>query len=684
VCVAVCLLLSRGAGALPLGGDGYRLAEAGPHSPEPVDFGIVHVGDTPEQALSISNIAPADGLSESLNATVGSPTGDATTNGGSFALLPAGATNSTALAVGVDTSTAGLKSGTATITLASDGTGTSGGGTTPLPDQTVNVLAQVNNYASGGHGVYVENAQRYFEEWLEPGLVAVTALSYQHDGPPKGAIRVGNYAPADHSDTLVGDVGLQSVGADITVTGSTSFALDGGEEHLMPFEHHVTLGSSSGFAIRPSYHGENAGGYVGPDEDTWLVWFTSWVINSPAVPVIAPTLMDLGNVHVGEAAGGALTVTNDVGEEYWKAHDTLDASFAGTSGDVASATGSITGLFPLLSDSTSMSVAIDTSAPGAKSGVATVQFTSVPVLSGLTGAPIDPQDMTVTANVYAFAEATIGNAQPIDFGIVHVGDVAQQALSVTNTAPSGGFSEGLNASIGSPTGDATTNGGSFGPLAAGATDDTSLVLGIDTSTAGSKSGTASIALVSDGTGTSGLGTTALSAQSVSVVGVVNRFSNPTLTLLGGDGTLTVIDPTTYSLDLGTAAWGAPALEAQLGLVNDVLAPADELAGSWEPGAADLDLLGFLGFSGLAPGDVLDSLLCKLDTAAAGAFSATITLHPLSENASGYSGSLPDITLAVQGEITGGPDSIPEPATVLLVGVGGLAALMRRRGRRGGA
>jgi hypothetical protein len=58
------------------------------------------------------------------------------------------ATNSTSLVVGVDTATVGVKTGTATITLTSTGAGTSGLGDTPLVPQTVNVQAQVNNFAA--------------------------------------------------------------------------------------------------------------------------------------------------------------------------------------------------------------------------------------------------------------------------------------------------------------------------------------------------------------------------------------------------------------------------------------------------------------------------------------------------------------------------------------------------------
>ena len=72
---------------LQITGAAYRLAAPSTHTPEPVNFGIVHVGDSLQQALSITNSAASDGFSERLNASIGSPTGSATTNAGSFSGL---------------------------------------------------------------------------------------------------------------------------------------------------------------------------------------------------------------------------------------------------------------------------------------------------------------------------------------------------------------------------------------------------------------------------------------------------------------------------------------------------------------------------------------------------------------------------------------------------------------------
>ncbi|MCP4286726.1 MAG: choice-of-anchor D domain-containing protein, partial [Gammaproteobacteria bacterium] len=129
----------------------YRLAEATIDNPLDFAFGNIHVGDTVNQAVSITNTAVSDVYSEKLNASFGG-TSDAriTTNGGSFNQLAAGATDSS-MEVGVDTSAAGIIGGTATLNFASDGTGTSGLGITGLPSQDLIVTASISatayNYA---------------------------------------------------------------------------------------------------------------------------------------------------------------------------------------------------------------------------------------------------------------------------------------------------------------------------------------------------------------------------------------------------------------------------------------------------------------------------------------------------------------------------------------------------------
>ena len=63
-------------------------------------------------------------------------------------MLGAGQSDDSSLAVGIDTSVAGLRSGTVTVDFASNGAGSSGLGITSLASQVVDVQAEVYRLAS--------------------------------------------------------------------------------------------------------------------------------------------------------------------------------------------------------------------------------------------------------------------------------------------------------------------------------------------------------------------------------------------------------------------------------------------------------------------------------------------------------------------------------------------------------
>ena len=299
--------------------------------------------------------------------------------------------------------------------------------------------------------------------------------------------------------------------------------------------------------------------------------------------------------------------------------------------------------------------------------------------------------VTVQGNVYRLADPKVHSPGPpsfdngyeaagggavdglsVDFGILHVGDAVGQALILTNNAPDNGFSERLNAGFDGTTGGATA-GGSLSGLAPGATDQTSLVVGIDTSTAGAKSGTATILLESDGASSSGLGTTALPSETVHVGAQVNHFAKPAFLKLAGDGTLTQLDPISYYLDLGRVDAGEPNLLIALGLSNAAATPGDDLAGTYTLAAAEFLLSGFDGFDDLDAGDLLAGLVVELDSSHPGRFAGQITLHPFSENADGFSGELEEVSIALTGLV------VPEPVTPLIL-LCGLTVILRRRRR----
>src|SRR5207253_591488 len=117
---------------------------------------------------------------------------------------------------------------------------------------------------------------------------------------------------------------------------------------------------------------------------------------------------------------------------------------------------------------------------------------------------------------YAAPQATT----PVTLTNIHVGDgFAAAGVSIANGAANDGFSEKLDAAFGTLSG-VSTNAGTIGLLGPGTTDNSSLTVNLtaSTATAGLKTGTAAVDFVSNGQGTSGLGTTSAGSQTVTVNG----------------------------------------------------------------------------------------------------------------------------------------------------------------------
>jgi hypothetical protein len=191
------------------GGVAYNAALASVLSPIPVTMASQRVGGSLSQALTLSNLAPTGVYSEKLNASVSAGAG--TTAGGVVSLLAAGDT-SHALWVGVDTSTAGLKSGTVSVALASTGQGTSGLSTLTLAGQQVQVSGKV----------YAPAVAQLDSNVLKFGIV--------HVGDTVGSgITVRNgAAPLALNDALVGSAG--GGGGGFTVGGSLAGMLAGAQD----------------------------------------------------------------------------------------------------------------------------------------------------------------------------------------------------------------------------------------------------------------------------------------------------------------------------------------------------------------------------------------------------------------------------------------------------------------------
>jgi hypothetical protein len=264
--------------------------------------------------------------------------------------------------------------------------------------------------------------------------------------------------------------------------------------------------------------------------------------------------------------------------------------------------------------------------------------------------PLASQTINVIGAVYRLARAGAHTPAPVDFGIVHVGDVVTQSLTIAKPVINDGFSQRLNGSIGSPSSGIITNSESFSGLVPGSASGTSSAVGVDTTTAGAQAGTAVVSLASTGAGTSGLADTALASQTVNITATVNNFAVANFVKTGGGGTLTPAGANQYTLDIGSTVQGLGSLSTQLGVLNNVAAPADALAGSFSLAAPGYSLSGFSPFSDLAAGLTQSGMSITLPSTMAGVIGGQIKLLPQSTNPRPFSVNLPTVTINLTGSV----------------------------------
>jgi len=581
-------------------------------APNPVVLANQRVGTGLTQALTITNTAPGGVFSEGLNASFASVTGNAISNGGSISLLAGGASNNTAMRVGIDSSSAGARTGSVTLALASDGSGTSGLPLLALAPQTVAVSGNVYQIAQG----QLNTAPLNF------GVVQVGQSVSQ-------TLSISNIAtgPAGFVEDLNARFGASSgLGSErISGNGSISGLLAGGT-NASGMTVHVDTSSAGNVNGQIAIDFFSAGGVNGTSNGLGELGIGSasygvngsiqaTVINT-ANPVINNSPINLGNVRVGDASPTQfVSVTNQATATPQAA---LNATISGNAPITAS--GAFNLLAPGGTDNTSLRVGMNTAAAGAINGTATIGFVSDASNVG-NCAPncqftLPSQDVTVTGGVFLTAQPTL--ATSVNVGAVRVGGTAQQALSITNTNLAPGFQEGLSASLGGASSGITATG-SFTNLAAGATNNSALVVGIDSSTAGVRSGTATLSLVSTGAGTSGLADLALAPRTINVEGKVY--------------TPAVAQLNTTAIDFGIVRVGDTVAARNVSVTNAAASTAlnDTLSASMGAATSPFQAGGNASGLGAGASNAAGSLTVGLNTASAGVFNGSASVAFASQN-----------------------------------------------------
>ncbi|MEI6320377.1 MAG: choice-of-anchor D domain-containing protein, partial [Pseudomonadota bacterium] len=468
-----------------------------------INLGNVRAGTSASQSVSITNTLLAAGFQEGLDVAVGALTGNASGTG-SISNLAAGSSSS-AIALGLTGITAGSNSASATLDRASNGTGTSGLSTLALAGNTVTINATGWNLAVAS---------------VTPSPIVLA--NQRIGGALTQALTVANTAPTgSFTEGLNASFGANSGNA-LNNGGSVSLLAGGANDSSAMVARLDTsaAGARSG-TVTVNLVSDGTLSTLGNTSLAAQTVNVSGNVFQVAQPTTVGAI-NLGNVRAGTSASQSVSITNTLAAPAGF-QEGLDVAIGALTGN-ASGTGSITNL-GAGSSSSALSLGLSNLTAGNNSGTVTLDRASNGTVSGLANLALPGQQVSVSAVGWRLAEANA--IAPVSFGSVRIGGVASAALAVTNTAAADGFSERLNASASTASAGLSATD-SFNLLSPNSTNNTGLVVGIDTSTAGARSGTVAVALTSDGAGTSGLGQTALATQNVGVSGNVYQVAQPTL------------------------------------------------------------------------------------------------------------------------------------------------------------
>ena len=239
------------------------------------------------------------------------------------------------------------------------------------------------------------------------------------------------------------------------------------------------------------------------------------------------------NVHVGDTS---TTRTTTVTNSDTSSTGHFSATSTGTNGLTITLNN---GNSVLPSNSTNFNVAWSSSAvatAGLVSGQITIANTDN---ANDTAAANPPKTQSVSGGVYNLA-ATGFSGATLNFADYHQGaTAAAQTIAISNTAPAtggaGGYTEGLDASFGTPSAAGIQTSGSISDLYPEGGTSTAMSVGINTSTPGAYAGRVAVSLTSDGTGTSGLANTGLTPQTVTIAGGNDTYSGKAQWNIAGGG-----------------------------------------------------------------------------------------------------------------------------------------------------
>jgi hypothetical protein len=608
--------------------DGKVYAAAVAQVASSLNFGVVHVGASDVRSLAIGNGATG-ALTDVLIGHVGTTTGAGFSGSGTLgAGLAAGSDGS--LDFALNTGTAGVFSGAATLALASHDADLADEALTAAP---VALSGTVDNYATAavvelsGTPALVQAGTGYT---LNLGQVALGAA------PVTVELGVKN-AAASVADLLDGGFTADGTTA-IALSGFSSFAGVAAGDTQGGLDVTLDTGTAGVFsqAITLEAVGTNASGYSGALAPE-VITVTGTVHAQAVATLNGSTVVTLANQRVNAVpASLPVSFTNSAAA----GADALDVTVGAITG-AATASGTIDLLAPGQTSAAGIRVGVSTASAGGETGAVTLNEYS----DGTGVTAIGTATVTVSGNVYRWAAAAV--ATPAAF-IIHTGQTASVAIGIGNTAAADGYSEDLIGQVVSATGGIVTTPAATSDIAAGGSGTIGVV--VAPAVAGVFSGAVDLDMISDGGPIDGLGTVDLGVQPVQVTGTVYNYATAAVANIGSAGTLSGSGGS-YTLDLGTFTQGAARTQAVLQFENVASGLADVLTGRSAFGHATAAFVnsGYGTIGTIAAGAASGALDISISTANTGMFTETATLLLASVD-SGGSTTLAPVTIAVTGTI----------------------------------
>ncbi len=644
---------NSGLAALSLGSQTSMITATGVDFANPtvqasLNFGNVLRNSSQEQGISVGNVVVSnaafqDALNASFAAAGMPPTGIEALLG-SITGLGAGATDGTSMRIRLDTSATGAVSASVEVLLASDGS-VFGLGTTNLPSHFVNVLANVVALVGD----------------LATPVISPTTVDFGEfhigAGSASQAVSIANA-------TAIGEGLIVDVGAPGGSFGLTS--------NVPPvIGPATTVANALVIDIDRAIAGDQGGTVtLGLRSDGSFNMGTETDLGTQAITVLAKgfalaegTVLPAGGmvapaVHVGDIVGVSFDLAN-VGPATGGFTESLDASLTAVVGGL---TGGVTGLAQGAAALGAITGQFDTSTAGVKTLSAVVDFRSNGAgLNSLGVTDIADGAVSASTTVWNYAEGE-ASATSLSLAARRVGDAAASAVfGVSNVAPAGAFTEGLDYTASGPASPVSATGATGATnLAAGTTG--LVTVSLDTATSGSFGSTITLDYVSNGTN-SGLANTDLGSDTVAVSG--NVYQAAQAQALDGTvvdfGVVRVGDAATLVRSLANAATGA-LVDALVGSLSGPSAPftADD---------GDLDI-GVEGNGGRT------DLLFALDTNVAGVFGDSVGVTLASHNDEMADLALDGLTYTLSGTVhnlaapefaqVGGDGSLTRSSDILYV------------------